>query len=229
MRISDWSSDVCSSDLVDEGPYVGLHRVLVLRQERLLDLGDQTRVCEVDALDLELGRLLVEQVVQLLLRELADRLVGVEEAAAPEGAPVPAVHALAGDAERSLVERLGVVVELRQVEVGDRAHALAARAHAAGDREAALLTLLLAALLDGDGARPADRGHVERERLRRSDVGLTQPAEEDAQHRVGVGDRAHRRAGVGAHALLRSEEHTSELQSLMRFSYAAICMNDTNG
>src|SRR3546814_13016675 len=78
MRISDWSSDVCSSDLVDEGPDVGLHRVLVLRQERLLDLGDQTRVGEVDALDLELGRLLVEQVVQLLLRELADRLVGVE-------------------------------------------------------------------------------------------------------------------------------------------------------
>src|SRR3546814_20669514 len=123
MRISDWSSDVCSSDLVDEGPYVGLHRVLVLRQERLLDLGDQTRVGEVDALDLELGRLLVEQVVQLLLRELADRLVGVEEAAAPEDAPVPAVHAVAGDADRSLVERLGVVVALRQVDVGDRDHA----------------------------------------------------------------------------------------------------------
>src|SRR3546814_5849662 len=89
------------------------------------------------------------------------------------------------------------VVELRQVEVGDRAHALAARAHAAGDREAALLPLLLAALLDGDGARPADRGHVERERLRRSDVG-------------------------------RSEEHTSELQSLMRISYAVFCLKKKN-
>ena len=114
-----------------EGADVRLHRVDVLGQERLLDLRDQARVGEVDALDLDLGRLLVEQVVQLLLGELADRLVRVEEAAAAEDAAVPAVHAVAGDRERTLVERLAVVVQLRQVEVGDRAPALAARAHAA--------------------------------------------------------------------------------------------------
>src|SRR3546814_14835937 len=35
MRISDWSSDVCSSDLLDELPYLGLDLVLF---HELLDL-----------------------------------------------------------------------------------------------------------------------------------------------------------------------------------------------
>ena len=62
-------------DPLDEGPDVGLHGVDVLGQERLLDRGDQPGVGEVDALDLDLGRLLVEEVVELLLGELLDRLV----------------------------------------------------------------------------------------------------------------------------------------------------------
>src|SRR3546814_10204487 len=33
------------------------------------------------------------------------------------------------------------------------------------------------------------------------------------------------RGGVGGRARLRSEEHTSELQSLMRISYAVFCLN----
>src|SRR4029077_19532114 len=111
----------------------------VLRQERLLDLRDQSRVGEVDAVDLDLGRLPVEEVVELLLRELLDRRVGIEVAAAPEDASVPAVHAVAGDRERALVERLRLVVELREVEVGDRAPPLAPRAHTPEDAEAALL------------------------------------------------------------------------------------------
>src|SRR3546814_6376632 len=36
---------------------------------------------------------------------------------------------------------------------------------------------------------------------------------------------AHRDAGCGRH---RSEEHTSELQSLMRISYAVFCLKKTN-
>src|SRR3546814_2035686 len=35
---------------------------------------------------------------------------------------------------------------------------------------------------------------------------------------------ADRLAGLGAQLLLRSEEHTSELQSLMRISYAVFCL-----
>src|SRR3546814_13915953 len=36
-----------------------------------------------------------------------------------------------------------------------------------------------------------------------------------------------RRERVGQHADLRSEEHTSELQSLMRISYAVFCLKKT--
>src|SRR3546814_4693127 len=37
-------------------------------------------------------------------------------------------------------------------------------------------------------------------------------------------DRVGRRKGVEPHRALRSEEHTSELQSLMRISYAVFCL-----
>ena len=49
---------------------VRLQRVDVLGQHRLLDPRDQPLVGEVDAVDLDLGRLLVEEVVELLLGEL---------------------------------------------------------------------------------------------------------------------------------------------------------------
>src|SRR6185295_8590572 len=144
---------------------VWLHRVDVLGEERLLDPRDQPLVGEVDAVDLDLGRLLVEQVVQLLLGELADRLVGVEEAAAAEDAAVPAVHAEAGDRERTLVERLAVVVERRQVEVGDRAPAFAARTHAAGTGERRSYGLAAGTPVDRDRPGRPDRGDVEGEGL----------------------------------------------------------------
>jgi hypothetical protein len=83
---------------------VRLHRVDVLGEHRLLDRRDQAGVREVDALDLDLRRLLVEQVVELPLVELLDRLVRVEVAAAAEDPAVPALHAVAGDRERALVE-----------------------------------------------------------------------------------------------------------------------------
>src|SRR5665811_813323 len=122
-------------------------------------------------------RLLVQQVVELALGELADRLVRVEEAAAAEDAAVPAVHAVAGDGERTVVEGLGVVVQRGQVDVGDGAPALAARTHSAGDAEATTLLDGLPAALHRHRARSADRGDVERERLRRADVRLPKPAE----------------------------------------------------
>ena len=145
--------------------------------------------------------------MQLLLVELADRLVRVEEAAAAEDAAVPAVHAVAGDRERALVERLAVVVERRQVEVGDRAHALAARTHAAETVEGRLLGLRLAAPRSTViAAAGLHRGDVERVRVGRADVRLPEPAEEDAQHRVGVGGGADGGAGVGAHPLLVDDD-----------------------
>src|SRR3546814_4472302 len=47
------------------------------------------------------------------------------------------------------------------------------------------------------------------------------------QRAVGNGDRARRTAqqdGFGQRTMQRSEEHTSELQSLMRISYAVFCL-----
>src|SRR5690606_13243266 len=117
------------------------------------------------------------QVVELLLGELADRLVRVEEAAPAEDAAVPAVHAVAGDRYRAVVERLLVVVQLGQVDVVDLSHALASRAHAASDAERALLGLA-AALLDRDLPHPAGGRHVEGEGVGRADVRLAQAAEQ---------------------------------------------------
>jgi hypothetical protein len=113
---------------------------------------------------------------------------------------------VAGDGERALVERLAVVVELGQVDVGDRAPALAARAHAAGMLKLRRSFTVLPAALELDRARSADRGDVEGERLGRADVRLPEPAEQDAQHRVGVGGGADRGAGVGPHPLLVDDD-----------------------
>ena len=73
--------------------------------------------------------------------------------------------------------------------------------------EGRLLRLGLAgAALDRDRAARPDRGDVEGERVGRADVRLPEPAEEDAQHRVGVGGGADRGAGVGAHPLLVDDD-----------------------
>src|SRR3546814_7875034 len=62
------------------------------------------------------------------------------------------------------------------------------------------------------------------------DLGLVIHAElphdaETLQHRSGRTGRAGRK---GICILLRSEEHTSELQSLMRISYAVFCLKKKN-
>jgi len=95
-----------------EDPDVRLQRVNVLGEHRLLDPRDEALVGQVDAVDLDLRRLLVQQVLELSLGELLDGLFRVEETAAAEDPAVPAVHAVAGDRQGALVERLAVVVEL---------------------------------------------------------------------------------------------------------------------
>src|SRR5690606_2592610 len=150
---------------VDEGTDVGLHRLAVLREERLLDARDQPLEGNVDAFGLDLRRLLVEEVVQLLLREVLDRLVRVEEAGIAIDPPVPAVGAVAGNREWPLAERLVLVVERGQVEVADLAHSLAARAHTAGNTEVPPLADGLPVLLERDGPGAADGSDIERKRL----------------------------------------------------------------
>src|SRR3546814_3700888 len=60
-----------------------------------------------------------------------------------------------------------------------------------------------------------------------SNIQLASPQEEGSELVVLVGRRRHRRDVGSAMAfdmLRRSEEHTSELQSLMRISYAVFCL-----
>src|SRR3546814_10849397 len=45
---------------------------------------------------------------------------------------------------------------------------------------------------------------------------------------AGIGRRARPRTGMPRAAFPRSEEHTSELQSLMRISYAVFCLKQKN-
>ena len=139
--------------------------------------------------------------MQLPLVVVADRLVGVVEARRAVKPVVPAARLVARDGDRALRERLGVVEDLGEVDVGDRSPALAARAHAAGAGEGRSHGLAGTAF-DRDRAARADRRDVEGERVGRADVRLPEAAEQDAQHRVGVGGCADRGAGVGAHALL---------------------------
>ncbi len=139
--------------------------------------------------------------MQLLPRVVTDRLVGVEEPRFDIQPVVPPARRVAGDAERALAEGLAVVVQLGEVQVGHRAQALAARAHPPGTGEG-LPHGLAGAPLDRDRTARPDRGHVEGEGVWRAHLGLAETAEEDAQHGVGVGGRADRRADVAAHPLL---------------------------
>src|SRR3546814_6359170 len=100
---------------------------------------------------------------------------------------------------------------------------------AAADRSAVGIADLRVAVAAGGfaGQREVDRAvRVQRPRV---------PAVEFAQvgrHQRGVGQAGCRivlgepgnRAGLGHGRLERSEEHTSELQSLMRISYAVFCL-----
>ena len=147
---------------LDEGLDVRLQRVDVLAEHRLADLGDQALVGDVDLLDLDLAGLAVEQVVALALGEVLDRHVGRHDHLVRRHHPP--VRGVAGHQDRALDERLRLVDDRRQVEVGDGAAALALGAHAAEvDRLADdVLLHLPAGLLGGhDAARLAGR-HVER-------------------------------------------------------------------
>ena len=189
---------------LDERPDVGLQRVDVLAEHRLADLRDQPVVGDVDAPGLDLRRLPVEQVLALLLGVVLDRLLRVEEAGLGVLGHHPAVRGVARHEDGTLDERLRLVDDHGQVEVGDRAAALALGAHPA-EVDGVLDDLLLALGAGHDAARPG-RGDVEGERRRAADVGLAEAAEQAAQHGVGVGDGTERRPRVRAEALLVDED-----------------------
>ena len=197
---------------VDERAHVRLQTVTVFLQHRLGHLRHEAFVGHVDARDLHLGRLFVEQVVQLLLGVVGDRQVGVDEARLGVALHHPPVRRVAGHLDRPAAQRQRPVEQFVDVDVAHLAEALALRAHAARDLErAALLLALVRTGRDGDGPRARDRRHVERERLRRADVRLADATEQQPQHGVHVGRGADGRTGVGAHAFLIDDDRGADV------------------
>src|SRR3546814_6248680 len=72
---------------------------------------------------------------------------------------------------------------------------------------------------DRRGYRPPVLAHVRRAAVRKHDQLL-----QEHQHRRRIAATGADRAGGVFAGLERSEEHTSELQSLMRISYAVFCL-----
>src|SRR3546814_3413137 len=79
----------------------------------------------------------------------------------------------------------------------------------------------------GHNMRPPGNGRATRIPLRNQGVSIHNP------NAVGIARRGARAQPSSpdshrAHSRVRSEEHTTELQSLMRTSYAVFCMKKTN-
>src|SRR3546814_6833676 len=78
-------------------------------------------------------------------------------------------------------------------------------------------TLFRSLLDDAQAARVAARVGADRAGVPRVDIATDAAGDKPLRHRLERGEQ--RREGA-----LRSEEHTSELQSLMRISYAVFCL-----
>src|SRR3546814_5487283 len=75
-------------------------------------------------------------------------------------------------------------------------------------------------LVERVGVEQMPAAHHQRQRPRVADVGNRIAVKDD---QVGIFSRLQR-----PHVVERSEEHTSELQSLMRISYAVFCLKKKN-
>src|SRR3546814_9658680 len=76
-------------------------------------------------------------------------------------------------------------------------------------------------LLVAGGAWTSSRGSASSARSALVAIAYVQPFYMDRQARIPHRAKRDRACGIAA----RSEEHTSELQSLMRISYAVFCLN----
>src|SRR3546814_930364 len=171
MRISDWSSDVCSSDLAG---HVGVAGNLRKRRPHAVEHRDNRP-----------GRPEVGVLVYYLKRGVVNR---------------PASLA---------VDLLPVIAE----EAHDRAGACVEEVLLQGVHEAGVSVLILI-----DQQNWIARGH------HGPKLGPCEERGHEREH-VLVPQRHFRFGHTG---IARSEEHTSELQSLMRISYAVFCLKKNN-
>src|SRR3546814_1374457 len=241
MRISDWSSDVCSSDL---GIHLQVHRIAV--QQGVL--GEVARVAQRRTLGQEFGA-----------RHREDGLVH-------EGRRGEARKALLTEADCHVdTVCLGLQVDHRrvgadaQVDLGvalveaaePRDQPLHGERWAGGHRQNAAVPLLAqlvdlveeapeGALCCGRqllalvGEREATRAAV-KQREAEAGLELLDLLADRALGDVQLGGRAREAEmaggdleGAQGRQRGRSEEHTSELQSLMRISYAVFCLKKKN-
>src|SRR3546814_8959283 len=167
MRISDWSSDVCSSDLSAPG-------------ERVEEITKWLR---------DIGAVML----------IADPLVELHDASENDNGEMGAVGAIL----RGIAQQAGcatmVIHHTRKLPAGS------SEGHA--------------------GNMDSGRGAGAVAGIARVALTLYGMSEKDAKHfGVDAGERAWFVRLDSAKANLRSEEHTPELQSLMRISYAVFCL-----
>src|SRR3546814_3805115 len=165
MRISDWSSDVCSSDLLDPG------RPADTRNGNDVDAGGTPRLCHA--------------VVPVRDHSAGDLCAGAEEPMAETA---------------DFVSRQGT----------------------ASGR--------MPMTMRASRTMPTAIGKAERDRPCRVCPGPSAAALASAMRRMSSSSIASREAPLLSrmYRAARSEEHTSELQSLMRISYAVFCLKTTN-
>src|SRR3546814_437621 len=265
MRISDWSSDVCSSDL---GQRLAPPAVLIL-------VPDRADVVEaVKLIPLQIGpvgstiELQFQRRTEAVVAGQLGRIVAASERGAAEGELLPRQQRV----ERILAGRIDVEIQVRrhalkprrlQAEAGELRIALdpgqhlvarvagaehvesladvepqqaaaapavvraeldvaeqdaqpVAAEHLVQDLAAAVGSLEPAAEIEAEGAGP-DQRIVQRERRRPGLAHDLQRLQEVAGLRPAIGGREPE----------RSEEHTSELQSLIRTPYAGFLLNNT--
>src|SRR3546814_794874 len=188
MRISDWSSDVCSSDLDAAGHEGhGLHREV--------------------GLDADQGVLVAEDV----LRE------GAELGVAPDRLALAGVG-VAAVAHHPDVEELGALVA--QVLAAGRAVLAPTAARDERHRDV---------VAGREGGDPGADGLDDASALVAADDGQAQREVAGDGVLVGVAHPGDGHLDEDVTGLrVRSEEHTSELQSLMRISYAVFCLKKHN-
>src|SRR3546814_142370 len=240
MRISDWSSDVCSSDLGRRGQNVRLASILTGWDIDIMTEETESRRRQeefrarsqmfIDALDVDdvIAHLLVtegftalEQVAFVPVEELA-QIEGFDEEVAEELRARARAHLEEMDRRNEERRReLGVADELTELE-GLRPAMLVILG------EQGVKTLDDLADLAADELRFAcssQRGEHSLEdmgKLTNSEVDRIlqgSPMGQDEANAIIMAARAHWFADEP-----RSEEHTSELQSLMRISYAVFCL-----
>ena len=140
--------------------------IAVLGQKRTLHPGYEAIERSVDALELDLHRLLVQEVMHLGLGVLAEGLVGIEEPRLGELTHRPSSWLVSRNGDGPFIERLRIVEQHGEVDVGNLSSTLAVGTHAARARVGDFLRLALPiTFLECDRSAGAHRGTLNEKAL----------------------------------------------------------------